>query len=320
MVLLVQQRQGRRWEYVQIITKKGLEAFFEFAVYFAIAIELATTVMLFNKDFDSEGLGFDNNEAQNAMAIAIICASPLVYPVALLPTRIFHPETTRQQTIDKNSAQEEKKQDFRLFLFCLVVVLYFYPFLSQCIHNWRPLLMTERAGKRASPLTTQSTWAQVQDFCFGNVAKLTDVEYLVLDLCEIIASLLIFLFAIWHAMVVGLQRWKEKEKFQGKEGNITAILSKARDTLQNSWYRYRVILLFLPVALGGPLLWCIFRLRNVQETAAAKFDVDSSNEWGFGQIVGIIIFAPVVADIGFAAWTSRSLLGGYEYDVIQGSV
>ncbi|KAF4871078.1 hypothetical protein CGCSCA1_v009689 [Colletotrichum siamense] len=323
IVLLIRQRQGRRWEFFQIVTKKGLEAFFEFAVYFAIAVELATTVMLVNKDFGINTAGFGANEAQNALAIAIICVIPLVYPIALLPTRMFHPESARQKAIERKSEQEDKKHKFRLLLFCLVVVLFFYPFLSQCIHNWGPLRVGERAGKNGSTLIKLDDWARIQQMCFGHVGRLTDAEYWLLAVCEIIASLLILLFTLWHAMGVGLQRWKDEEKFQGKEGKGTVMLSRTRNVLQRGWHGHRIMLLFLPVVLGGVLLWCIFRLRNIQEAAAFRLEIDySGNDWGFGQIVGIIIFAPVVADMGFAAWTSWSLLGRDEYDTVssQGSI
>ncbi|KAF4811875.1 hypothetical protein CGCSCA5_v009528 [Colletotrichum siamense] len=83
-MLLVRQRSGRRWEFFQIIIKKGLEAFFEFAVYFAIAVQLATTIMLVKKDFGKTTADFGANEAQNALAIAVICVIPLVYPMVKL--------------------------------------------------------------------------------------------------------------------------------------------------------------------------------------------------------------------------------------------
>ncbi|KAK2780419.1 hypothetical protein CKAH01_00363 [Colletotrichum kahawae] len=323
VVLLIRQRQGRRWEFFQIITKKGLEAFFEFAVYFAIAVELATTVMLVNTDFGINAAAFEANEAQTALAIAVICVIPLVYPIALLPTRMFHLESATQKAMNGKSEQEYRRQNFRLLLFCLVIVLFFYPFLSQCIHNWGPLRVGEGAGKDGSTLITHDEWPRIQKMCFGHVGRLTDAEYWLLATCEIIASLLIFFFTLWHAMGVGLQRWKDEEKFHGKEGKGTIMLSRTRNVLQRVWHGHRIMLLFLPVVLGGVLLWCIFRLRNIQEAAAVRLGIDySGNDWGFGQIVSIIIFAPVVADMGFAAWTSWSLLGRDEYDAVstQGSL
>lgn len=323
IVLLIRQRQGGRWEFFQIIIKKALESFFEFAVYFAVAVELATTVMLVNKDFGIAADGFGVNEVQNSLAFAIICVIPLVYPIALLPTMIFHPESARQKAIDRHSGQQEKRQKFRLLLFCLVVVLFFYPLLSQFIRNWGPLQVGEGAERSSSTLITQLEWVHIQHACSEHVDKLTDAEFWLFYVCEIISSLLIVLFALWHAMGVGLQRWKNDEKLHGQEVKGTFVLSRTHKMLQRVWHGHQTLLLFLPVAFGGALLWCIFRLRNIQEAAAVWLEVDySGNDWGFGQIVGLLIFAPVIAETGFAAWTSWSLLGRDEYDTVssQGSI
>lgn len=314
-MLLIRQRSGRRWEFFQIIIKKGLEAFFEFAVYFAVAIQLATTIMLVKKDFGKTTDDFGANEAQNALAIAVVCVIPLVYPIVLLHMRIFHPESGRQHAIDRKTGEAERKHNLRLILFCIVVVLFFYPFLSQCIHNWAPIRMGEGADEGGQTMVTHGNWTRIEGICFEKVEKLRDVEYWLLALCEIVASLLIFLFALWHAWGVGLRRWKEEDKFSGKESKVTAMVSKARDKLESGWHGHRIMLLFVPVALGAAILWCILRLREMQ--AIYMGEGYQGNDWGFGQIVGIIIFAPVVVDMGFAAWSARSLLGWGDYDAIS---
>ncbi|KAF9871577.1 hypothetical protein CkaCkLH20_10988 [Colletotrichum karsti] len=317
--LLIQQRRGRKWEFFQVVTKRGFEAFFEFAVYFAIAVELATIIMLVNKDFGVTTADFGANEAQNALAIAVVCVIPLVYPIALLPARMFHPESAVQHSFHRKPGDDARRHVFRLILFCLVVTLFFYPFLSQCIHNWGPLRIGEGGGGGGGgeTLITAAEWALVKDMCFGSIDRFTDVEHWLLAVCEIIASLLIFLFTLWHAMGVGLKRWRDADDFSGTERKTTVALSRAQDVLQRGWHGHRIMLLFLPVVLGSPILWCIFRLRRIQAEAAAHMDNEyPGDNWGFGQIVGIIIFAPVVADMAFAGWSARSLLGLGEYEAV----
>ncbi|KAF4929411.1 hypothetical protein CGCVW01_v001493 [Colletotrichum viniferum] len=319
-MMFIRQRQGRKWEFFQIVTKKGLEAFFEFAIYFAVAIELATIIMLVNKDFGISTADFGANEAQNALAIAVMCIIPLVYPIALLPARIFHPESTRQHLADRKAEDKERRHKFRLIMFSLVIVLFFYPFLSQCIHNWAELRVGQAAGggTEGVVLITGEEYERVKNMCFGDIDRFTDAEHWLLAICEIIASLLLFLFTLWYAMGAGLQRWKEGEKFSGKEHQATKVLSRIHEKLQRGWHGHRGMLLFLPITFGSCLLWCIFRLRRMQAAAAEHMGNEyEGNNWGFGQIVGIIIFAPVVVDMGFAAWSARYLLGWGDYDALS---
>ena len=68
-------------------------------------------------------------------------------------------------------------------------------------------------------------------------------------------------------------------------------------------------MLFLtPLALSLPLLWWIFRLRQVQPEVLESRGIQYiGNEWAFGQIIGVVIFAPVLTQACYAAWGYRSL-------------
>lgn len=98
-------------------------------------------------------------------------------------------------------------------MFSLVIVLFFYPFLSQCIHNWAELRVGQAAGggTEGVVLITGEEYESVKNMCFGDIDRFTDAEHWLLAICEIIASLLLFLFTLWYAMGAGLQRWKEGE-------------------------------------------------------------------------------------------------------------
>ncbi|KAL2875112.1 hypothetical protein SGCOL_009684 [Colletotrichum sp. CLE4] len=157
LILIIRQRHGPRAEFFQLVLKAGFDAFFEFAIYFAVAIELAAIVMLVNKDFGISTAGFGANEAQIALAVSVVCILPLLYPIALLPLDLFHPESERQaqQNSRKLQQRQRRRRDFSLMLFALVCVLFFYPFLSQCIHNWAPLRVGEGNGGDGKPYVTK---------------------------------------------------------------------------------------------------------------------------------------------------------------------
>ncbi|KAK1655822.1 hypothetical protein BDP81DRAFT_388712 [Colletotrichum phormii] len=300
LVLMIRQRHGPRAEFFQLVLKAGFDAFFEFAIYFAIAIEIAAVVMLVNKDFGISTAGFGANEAQIALAVSVVCILPLLYPIALSPLDLFHPESERQaqQNSRKLQQRQRRQRDFSLVLFALVCVLFFYPFLSQCIHNWAPLRVGEGNGGDGKTYLTEEEWERIRDMCFGKVNNFTVSEHWALAVCEIIASLLIFLFMLWHAMELGIRRIAGVGESESGPGSA--------------------LLLFVPLFFGCALLWCIFRLRSIQAAAASNMGSEyAGNDWGFGQIVGIIIFAPVPTEMLFAAWEARSLVLTSDYDSVS---
>lgn len=70
-----------------------------------------------------------------------------------------------------------------------------------------------------------------------------------------------------------------------------------------------ILYLLVPAALDGILLYCIFRLRHIQAHMTQGLGGQyAGNEWGFGQIVSIIMFVPVLVDMAFTGWTYRILV------------
>ncbi len=66
----------------------------------------------------------------------------------------------------------------------------------------------------------------------------------------------------------------------------------------------RSLLLFLPILIV-PEIWGVFRMRNVQEALANAMGINyTDNQWTFGQIVAVVIFAPVIVE---AVYSSRPL-------------
>ncbi|KAL0937210.1 uncharacterized protein CTRU02_206941 [Colletotrichum truncatum] len=310
IILVIQQKQGPKWEFFQVVTETGLNAFFGSAVYFAISHEIASIYILVNKDYGISTTGLSASEAQIILAVSVVCILPLLYPVALLPTCIFHPESKLGKPLEARCAKSAKPRNVRFILFSLLAVLFFYPFLSQCIHNWAPTRVGEGNGPDGETLATETEWAKVETMCFVSIERLSDTELWVLAVCEIIASLSIFVFTIWLAIGAGARTLLAQDRAYGEERRLTTVLLKIQ-RLEKIWKSnalIRVLLLLVPTVLAGPLLWCIFRLRSMQSIALEKLGSDyTGDEWGFGQIIGIVIFAPVVTDMTFAAWAARSL-------------
>ena len=62
-------------------------------------------------------------------------------------------------------------------------------------------------------------------------------------------------------------------------------------------------LLLTPLALSVPMIRGIFRLRDIQANVVDRMGSQyTGNEWGFGQIIGVGIFAPVITETAFEGW------------------
>lgn len=310
MVMTVRQRRGPRWEFFQLVAKAGTEAFFGSAIYFAISIEVASIYMLVNKDYGISTKNLGASEAQIALAVAVVCVIPLLYPMTLLSTRLFHPESDARKPVERSQAISTRSRNFRTTLFCILAVLFFYPFLSQCIHNWAPSRIGEGKGTGGETLATEEQWHKFEAMCAVSVSRLTRVEGWMLAICEVTASIIIFLFTIWLAVGAGGRTMLAQDRECEDERRLTVVLLRIQ-RLEKVWKSsaaVRLLLLLAPAVLCGPLLWCIFRLRSMHSIALESMGRDyTGNEWGFGQVVGIVIFSPVVTDMVFAAWEARSL-------------
>lgn len=69
---------------LQSVLAAGLLAFFESAIYFALAIEIATIAILAPKDYESQAVAFGDYDARTCSLVSTICLLPLLYPVAVL--------------------------------------------------------------------------------------------------------------------------------------------------------------------------------------------------------------------------------------------
>lgn len=75
------------------------------------------------------------------------------------------------------------------------------------------------------------------------------------------------------------------------------------DKLSKCWSPPVVFaVLLLPLGLGVAVLWGIWRLRTLQMQLATGIGENyEGDDWGFGQVMAVTIFVPVLVEIGFEA-------------------
>ncbi len=263
----------------KVIIDRCFAAFFECAIYFSLAVQLASIVFLAKRDFGVAPEGFGANEMQISLTACVVCMLPLLYPIALLP-------------MDGKDDDAGKRRNLHFFLLSLAALLFCYPFLSQGIHTWAPT----RIGKgndEGQDTIDDDEWVNLATVCLGDVRQLSDSEKWALAVLLMVSSLIVYLFIFWEMFGrTSILRAQEREKggffWRGITGRMQGALRSGL---------VQAVLLISPTALAASLLYFIFELRSIQEeftlSIGGKY---TGNDWGFGQVISVTIFAPVLVE------------------------
>jgi hypothetical protein len=273
-------RTAKRWWKA---VDRSFAAFFECAIYFSLAIQLASVVFLAKRDFGVAPEGFGANETQISLMVSVVCMLPLLCPVALL-------STDRKN----DGARKDPRRNLHFFLFSLTTLLFFYPFLSQMIHTWAPT----RVGKgndEGRDTIDDDEWENLNTACLGDVRQLSNSERWALAVIVMVSSVVIYLFTIW-IMFGRLLNWGDSHT-NGEKGRLCwrSMTGRVQGALQSGVVQG--VVLTVPTALAVALLYFLFELRSIQEELTVSLGGEyTGNDWGFGQIISVTIFAPVLVE------------------------
>ena len=284
-------KAGPRSRRAHDIFISGLRAFFDSAAYFALSIQLATLAVLARKDYGLGTADLGALETQIAQAISVVSLLPLLYPAALL-------EAAGPDDEEDDDEEEGEEHNARLLLLSLTVALSFYPFLSRCLHSFGQGMIGDGDGA----VVSVGRWREVESLCFADgLDRLRgNGMYEALAGLELAASLVTYLFSFWPraGLLLGQHcSGRDGDAAGGDGGRKGMGVLSARDRV-NRWFSERPALAAAPllvvVGLAAPMLWAIFDLRGLQKELADSTGVGyAGNEWGFGQIVSIVLFVPV---------------------------
>ncbi|UPL01686.1 hypothetical protein LCI18_012620 [Fusarium solani-melongenae] len=281
--------RGDKWKQ---IVQCGLDSFFFSAAYFTLAIQLATIIVLVRKDYGISNEDLGAIEARIAQSFSVMSMIPLLYPAALL-----EPE--------ERNLRRDVRHNSRLLLLSLTSALSFFPFISRCIHAFGPSPIGDGPGHKVTP----ENWAKVAELCFsGGFQDLKKGSiWKVLPELELSTSLIMYLFVLW--LLSGLPNTHYiPDSTKGYRGVKTILYWRKRTIgwLKNKWYLTMVPLLAI-VGLTIPLVVMIFTLRDMQKELSKDLEQTyEGDNWGFGQIVSIVLFVPVGVDIAYC-WRFGSI-------------
>ncbi|KAM5342887.1 hypothetical protein ACJ41O_013853 [Fusarium nematophilum] len=264
----------------------GLRVFFDSAAYFALALQLATIAVLVRKDYGISTADLGAIEARIAQTVAVVSMMPLLYPVALL-------EPPAGSTIG------DTRHNARLLLLSVTVSLSFYPFLSRCIHAFGASPIGDGEGAEVS----RPDWGAVERMCFPDrfESLRESSTWKALEGLELTASLITYLFTFWLLAGLPSTRYVPDEPRKGQYNPERELSWRER---VNKWFSPRpyfaVVPLLAIIGLAIPLLYVIFRLRKLQEELSENTGEDyAGKDWGFGQVVSIVLFVPVGVEMAY---------------------
>lgn len=269
------------------IIQCGLDSFFSSAAYFALSIQLATIIVLVRKDYGISTADLGAIEARTAQCVAVMSMMPLLYPVALLEPR-------------KRDMSLDVRHNSRLLLLSATVALSFFPFLSRCIHGFEP----GPIGPDPDNKVDAEEWAMVEKTCFhkGFSDLKKDMTWRALPGLELTASLITYLFALWLLSTLPHTQHSSEKYTKGRRG-VEKLLSWREKVTR--WFEDRrpstIVPLLAMIGFTIPLMVVIFTLRDLQKKLSSSLgQTYAGDNWGFGQIVSIVLFVPVGVDMAYS--------------------
>jgi hypothetical protein len=286
-----------RWRKLKSVLLRGYTLFFDCAIYFAASIQIACVVVLVRKDFGISEDGLGGLTVQITWAVALLSLLPLLYPLIMLG--IFVSKESEKELEEAECTRS--RHEFRFYLFCICWCLFLYTFISRIIGDYAPSQVGEGAGEGGVTIITTDEWDTLTTLCFAGVQTLSDQETEAIEAFGTAGSIMISLFVVcpflWtFVQILGLKfvdRVERKFSFLQERKAMKSLVSRA-------------MLVLIPL-LTIPEIWGVFRIRNVQQALSdAMGNEYTDNQWTFGQVVAVVIFAPVVIEVVYLSARHRS--------------
>jgi len=255
---------------------EGCQIFFDCAIFFVVSIQISCVVVLARKDFGISANGLGGLTVQITWAVALVCMLPLLYPLVIL-------EYTH-----------EERSNFRFSLFCGCWILFFYTFISQMIGEFAPSQVGVGAGGGGSTIIKPEQMDALDSLCLTGVPVLTSTEQTILKVFGAAGSIIISIYGLAYLIWFILQRQYSTQAKCVQKKLFSVLPSTHRGQVAIS-----ALAILVPI-LTIPQFWGIFRLREIQRSlAGATSNAYVDNQWTFGQVVAVTIFAPVFTEMGY---------------------
>jgi hypothetical protein len=205
---------------------------------------------------------------------------------------------------------DKERGNYRLFLFSGCWLLFFYNFISQMIGDFSPSQIGQGAGEGGTTIIKTDEWNTLTYLCLGGVNYLSPAEQKTLSGFGAAGSIIVATYGLLTLLwFITTRRFLESAKEIRRK--LCSVFPETR------WKEYAILCFNIAVPLLTiPQFWGVLRLRGIQKALAdATSNIYVDNQWTFGQVVAVMIFAPVFTEMGYIWMKGRREYGLQILDV-----
>jgi len=292
--------QKLRWKRVIIQT---YDTFWNCAIFLTFSIQIATIVALVRVDYGISAVGMGALTKEITWTVSILSLIPLVY-ATFLPT--LFTISKEREVVRKPSSEEEVYRSreakythgLRFLFFFVCWFLSIYSFVTSMMNRFG----RSQIGASGSPGVIISTgnWTNIEDICWKGVSGLSVAEQTAMDCFSILTWISLTLLVLGKIIKYGLGQ----QCINSAMIRLFRHVSEEQRTKLFNMLKYGLLAIF-PI-LGIGLIWTYLRLQQLQfQVTDANESADTDNQWTFGQVVAVTIFAPVLVDLCLWARITR---------------
>ena len=279
------------------------EAYHNGAIFLAFSVQIASIIVLARNDFglSSQGLGAVTLEI--TWTASLLTLLPLVY-CTFVPAlcRSADAPTQRPGPHPPPKASKREREKLRTYLFLVCWLMSVYPFLSRMIETFAP----SKIGSANGAVVSDADWSVIEAMCLGGVPVVGSAEANAFMAIGITGWLLMALFALYIPFEMGVKKHYPDSALAHLMRSVSTLQpQKSEEKGQKRSRTLFVVLAFVVPVIAAVELVAVFRFRGYQAAIAESGGyTDTDVEWSFGQIVAVVIFAPVLPE-AWCAWREQ---------------
>lgn len=160
---------------------------------------------------------------------------------------------------------------------------------------------TSEIGDSAGSVISTANWTQIQDACYDDVTPLSSADELAMSIFGIGGWLFLSVLAVSNIISQVIEERHSKSR-------IARFLNYPHWARKLTWMRRPMttwILFFVVTVLEVSQVWAYFLMQR-QQYQMTQIDGISylDEQWAFGQVVAVVVFAPVLVEVWYAAVNS----------------
>ncbi|KAF3913299.1 hypothetical protein ABW20_dc0101408 [Dactylellina cionopaga] len=247
-------------------------------------------------------------------SVSVLTLLPLTY-LTFLPTKVFYdPSGFHNNYFEASDSVKDWEKGtqpstvplFRLNTLAFCWVLSVYPFLSRMLETFGP----SRIGDDADSIISTAEWTKIEELCLSGVPGINDMSRNVFLGFGIFGWIWSTLFTTAGLTMVYLYRQRPESGLIPKLESYLVLMPAQHGESTTRPIAMWVALAAITPVVAGVNIWSILALQKYQqdisETTGANGGIP---EWGFGQIIAIIIYGPVCWELyrlgEIIYWTCR---------------